>query len=69
MLSLIEEKLIERKYAYLTLTGKTKDRQSVVQKFQNNVASIFLISLRAGGTGLNLTRADTVILYSIPQFL
>ena len=63
MLALIEEKLIERKYAYLTLTGKTKDRQSVVQRFQNQEASIFLISLRAGGTGLNLTRADTVILY------
>ncbi len=63
MLALIEEKLIERKYAYLTLTGKTKDRQSVVQRFQDQEASIFLISLRAGGTGLNLTRADTVILY------
>lgn len=63
MLKLIEAELIARKYAYLQLTGQTKNRQSVVRDFQDGKAPIFLISLKAGGTGLNLTRADTVIHY------
>ena len=63
MLSLIEKELILRKYPYLQLTGKTQNRQKVVRDFQDGVAPIFLISLKAGGTGLNLTRADTVIHY------
>lgn len=63
MLSLIEAALIERQYAYLKLTGQTQHRQSVVHDFQTGKAPIFLISLKAGGTGLNLTRADTVIHY------
>ena len=63
MLKLIEEKLIARKYAYLKLTGQTQNRQALVRRFQDGEAPIFLISLKAGGTGLNLTRADTVILY------
>ena len=46
------------------LTGKTKDRQSAVENFNNNPnIPIFLISLKAGGTGLNLTGADYVIHY------
>lgn len=63
MLKLIEERLVERQYTYLKLTGQTLQRQDLVDRFQAGEASIFLISLKAGGTGLNLTRADTVILY------
>ncbi|MCX7091020.1 MAG: DEAD/DEAH box helicase [Legionellales bacterium] len=63
MLRLIEERLVERQYTYLKLTGQTQQRQELVDRFQAGEASVFLISLKAGGTGLNLTRADTVILY------
>ena len=63
MLKLIEAELINRQYHYLKLTGQTKNRQTVVRDFQAGKAPIFLISLKAGGTGLNLTRADTVIHY------
>ncbi|PJD90657.1 MAG: hypothetical protein CK424_08270 [Legionella sp.] len=63
MLKLIEETLNQRQYTYLKLTGQTQNRQALVDRFQAGEASIFLISLKAGGTGLNLTRADTVILY------
>ncbi|MBA3536201.1 MAG: DEAD/DEAH box helicase family protein [Tatlockia sp.] len=63
MLQLIEEQLIARKYAFLKLTGQTQNRQTLVDKFQEGETPIFLISLKAGGTGLNLTRADTVIHY------
>lgn len=63
MLALIEEALLARQYTYLKLTGQTTNRKAVVEAFQAGVAPIFLISLKAGGTGLNLTRADTVIHY------
>ena len=63
MLKLIEAELISRNYGYLKLTGQTQNRQALVRRFQDGEAPIFLISLKAGGTGLNLTRADTVILY------
>ncbi|KTC85358.1 MULTISPECIES: DEAD/DEAH box helicase [Legionella] len=63
MLELIEKQLIERHYAYLKLTGQTQNRQALVNTFQEGNTPIFLISLKAGGTGLNLTRADTVIHY------
>lgn len=63
MLRLIEERLTAQQYAYLKLTGQTQNRQDLVDRFQAGEASVFLISLKAGGTGLNLTRADTVILY------
>jgi superfamily II DNA or RNA helicase len=63
MLKLIEEKLIDRNYDYLKLTGQTQNRQALVEQFQEGKTPIFLISLKAGGTGLNLTRADTVIHY------
>src|SRR5581483_3768205 len=43
------------------LDGSTSDRRGVVDRFQNSAIPIFLISLKAGGTGLNLTGADTVI--------
>ena len=45
------------------LTGATGDRTRAVERFQSGEVPIFLISLKAGGTGLNLTRADTVIHY------
>ncbi|STX51186.1 DNA helicase, SNF2/RAD54 family domain protein [Legionella busanensis] len=63
MLKLIEEKLINCSYDYLKLTGQTKNRLHLVNKFQEGNTPIFLISLKAGGTGLNLTQADTVIHY------
>jgi SNF2 family DNA or RNA helicase len=63
MLKIIEDELNKRKLAYVKLTGQTKDRKTPVDKFQNGEVSLFLISLKAGGTGLNLTAADTVIHY------
>lgn len=63
MLALIEEALEEEDIPYLILTGDTKDRGTPVKKFQAGEVPLFLISLKAGGTGLNLTAADTVIHY------
>jgi SNF2 family DNA or RNA helicase len=63
MLSLIQTELEQREIDYALLTGATKDRRTPVQDFQSGKHSIFLISLKAGGTGLNLTAADTVIHY------
>jgi superfamily II DNA or RNA helicase len=63
MLALISESLLERGRRHVMLTGATKDRQALIDAFQGGKADIFLISLKAGGTGLNLTRADTVIHY------
>ena len=61
MLSLIEEELRKRHIPYAKLTGSTQDRRTPVQQFQAGTLPIFLISLKAGGAGLNLTAADTVI--------
>jgi non-specific serine/threonine protein kinase len=47
----------------VTLTGNTPDRQKPIDAFQQGRADVFLISLKAGGAGLNLTGADTVIHY------
>ena len=48
---------------YSQLTGKTKDREKVVSEFQNDKENkVFLISIKAGGTGLNLTEADYVFI-------
>ncbi len=63
MLELIVEGLEEQGIAYTILTGRTRDREAPVKKFQNGDVPVFLISLKAGGTGLTLTRADTVIHY------
>jgi superfamily II DNA or RNA helicase len=63
MLALIELELVRLKLPYLLLTGETKDRGALVEKFQEGETPLFLISLKAGGVGLNLTAADTVILY------
>jgi len=61
MLSLIEAELIDEGIDFVKLTGSTTNRQAVVDKFQQGDVPVFLISLRAGGVGLNLTAADTVI--------
>ncbi|MDB4944964.1 MAG: Helicase, family, partial [Labilithrix sp.] len=62
MLSLIKKALTEDGVAFEYLDGATKDRQSKVENFQREYGPpIFLISLKAGGAGLNLTAADTVI--------
>ena len=63
MLALIEEHLTSEAIPYLKLTGQTTERATLVKKFQAGEVPIFLISLKAGGTGLNLTAADTVIHY------
>jgi SNF2 family DNA or RNA helicase len=63
MLALISDGLRERGIGHLVLTGATNDRQAVVDAFEKGRADVFLISLKAGGTGLNLTSADTVIHY------
>ena len=65
MLKLIEARLKADGIGCYLLTGETskKDRLHMVDSFQKDDTPVFLISLRAGGTGLNLTAADTVIHY------
>ena len=63
MLSLIAAHLEKTKVPFLKLTGASKDRGKLVDDFQSGKFPVFLISLKAGGTGLNLTAADTVIHY------
>lgn len=63
MLGLIEQELQYLGIPYSKLTGQTKNRQQQIDDFQHGSNPIFLISLKAGGTGLNLTAADTVIHY------
>lgn len=63
MLRLIEADILTRGWSYEWLTGETVDRDDAVTRFQDGKAPIFLISLKAGGVGLTLTAADTVILY------
>ncbi|MBM3845254.1 MAG: hypothetical protein FJ405_03075 [Verrucomicrobia bacterium] len=61
MLALLKQALEEREMDYCYLDGSTANRGEVVQRFQSGSAPVFLISLKAGGVGLNLTAADTVI--------
>ena len=64
MLRLLETECKTRQISTHMLTGETKERQTVVQNFQDDGnAAVFLLSLRAAGTGLNLTNASYVILY------
>lgn len=63
MLRLIEAAVQSLSIPYCLLTGATQQRADVVQQFQSGGVPLFLISLKAGGTGLNLTAADTVIHY------
>ncbi len=63
MLDLIRKALLAHNIEHEYLTGRTKDREKVVNNFQENRDTrVFLISLKAGGTGLNLTEADYVYL-------
>ncbi|TMQ10372.1 MAG: DEAD/DEAH box helicase [Deltaproteobacteria bacterium] len=63
MLGLVSEGLLARGVGHVTLTGSTPDRQKPIDAFQTGRADVFLISLKAGGAGLNLVGADTVIHY------
>ncbi len=63
MLDIIAKELEVMSLPFLMLTGKTKHRGKMVEQFQKSNIPIFLISLKAGGVGLNLTAADTVIHY------
>ena len=64
MLLLLEKECRERQINTHILTGQTKDRQQVVNAFQSDTRpGVFLLSLRAAGTGLNLTNASYVVLY------
>jgi hypothetical protein len=63
MLDLIEEDLRAAGIEWVRISGDTQDRETPVRRFQAGEVPLFLISLRAGGTGLNLTAADTVIHY------
>ncbi|PKL72698.1 hypothetical protein CVV26_00315 [Candidatus Kuenenbacteria bacterium HGW-Kuenenbacteria-1] len=64
MLDILVEELKKNKINYSYLSGKTKNRQEIVKDFnESNKKQVFLISLKAGGTGLNLTSADNVIIF------
>ncbi len=63
MLALIAKGLDERKIPHSILTGQTRDRRAAVDEFESGRVPVFLISLKAGGTGLNLVSADTVVHY------
>ncbi|PKO52051.1 MAG: helicase SNF, partial [Betaproteobacteria bacterium HGW-Betaproteobacteria-21] len=63
MLALIAAELDKVQIGWVSLTGDTRDRRIPVEDFQKGRAPVFLISLKAGGVGLNLTAADTVIHY------
>jgi SNF2 family DNA or RNA helicase len=63
MLGLIETELKSENITYTKLTGQTRKRDVAIEQFKSGAADVFLISLKAGGVGLNLTEADTVIIY------
>ncbi|MBL8311303.1 MAG: DEAD/DEAH box helicase [Burkholderiales bacterium] len=63
MLDLIGQQLNEQQIPFALLTGDTVDRDTPIDRFQSGKVSVFLLSLKAGGVGLNLTAADTVIHY------
>jgi superfamily II DNA or RNA helicase len=63
MLSLIEVELEKRKIRWIKLTGQSQNRDALIEQFTSGKAPLFLISLKAGGVGLNLPQADTVIHY------
>jgi superfamily II DNA or RNA helicase len=63
MLALIRIRLDAERIRYSVLTGDTVDRKGAIETFQGGTTDVFLISLKAGGVGLNLTAADTVIIF------
>ena len=63
-LELIGEKLEEQGIEYISMSGSTKNRQQLVERFQNDAGcKVFLLTLKTGGTGLNLTAADMVFIF------
>ena len=67
MLGIIRGQLVRKGIPYFYLDGQTtpSDRVALCNRFNDGEGDLFLISLKAGGTGLNLTGADTVILYDL----
>lgn len=64
MLDILKEELKINKIKYSYLSGKTKNRQEIINKFSQDLETkVFLISLKTGGVGLNLTVADNVIIF------
>ena len=65
MLGILEKRMEEAGIGYYSLTGSTpkKERMELMEKFNRDATPVFCISLKAGGTGLNLTGADVVIHY------
>jgi superfamily II DNA or RNA helicase len=63
MLDLVRKRLDAESVRCSVLTGETKDRKRAIDGFQSGTNDVFLISLKAGGVGLNLTAADTVIIF------
>jgi SNF2 family DNA or RNA helicase len=63
MLELIEEALRKEGIPWVKLTGQSQKRDQLIERFTSGEVPLFLISLKAGGVGLNLTQADTVIHY------
>jgi superfamily II DNA or RNA helicase len=63
MLALIRIRLDAQRIRYSVLTGETVDRKTAIETFQGGATDVFLVSLKAGGVGLNLTAADTVIIF------
>ena len=63
MLELIETELAARRLSWVKLTGQSQKRDTLIEQFTSGKVPLFLISLKAGGTGLNLPQADTVIHY------
>ena len=63
MLELIEEALQARGLPWVKLTGQSRNRDALIDRFTSAEVPLFLISLKAGGVGLNLPQADTVIHY------
>lgn len=62
MLNRVATEMEHRDWQYEMLTGGTRNRSEIIDRFQNGSAQFFLISLKAGGTGLNITRADYVFI-------
>ncbi len=63
LLGLVKQQLEIKGLDFLTIDGSTRDRQGVVDKFQSGPDQILLMSLKAGGVGLNITKADYVLIY------
>ena len=63
MLEIINKALIKQHMNVFYLDGKTRQRQEVVDDFEQSRDGVFLISLKAGGVGINLVSADTAIIY------